>query len=74
MVIGQGDIFQLESAPGNVQLAKGEGNLPKSTVVNISQVMTVDKGDLQDKIGKLSKKRVEEVVAGFEFLLKPRLL
>lgn len=65
---------KLAAAPGNVLVGKGEGNLPKSSVVNISQVMTFDKSDLQEKIGQLSKKRVEEIVAGFEFLLKPRIL
>lgn len=65
---------KLSSAPGNVQLKKGEGNLSKSSVVNISQVMTVNKDELGTKIGQLSKKRVEEVVGGFEFLLTPRIL
>lgn len=65
---------KLASAPGNVLLGKGEGNLPKSSVANISQVMTFDKSELQEKIGQLSRKRVEEIIAGFEFLLKPRLL
>ncbi len=65
---------KLASAPGNILLTKGEGDLPKSSVVNISQVMTIDKGDLKEKIGQLSKKRVEEIVAGFEFLIKPRIL
>jgi mRNA interferase MazF len=66
--------LKLASAPGNVMLNKGEGNLPKSSVVNISQVMTVDKADLTEKIGQLSKKRVEEIISGFEILLKPRIL
>jgi mRNA interferase MazF len=65
---------KLASAPGNVSLTKGEANLPKSSVVNISQVMTVDKGDLKEKTGQLSKKRIEEIVAGFEFLIRPRIL
>jgi mRNA interferase MazF len=66
--------LKLASAPGNILLNKGEANLPKSSVVNISQVMTVDKIDLKEKIGQLSKKRIEEIVVGFEFLIKPRIL
>ena len=66
--------LKLASAPGNVLLKKGEANLPKSSVVNISQVITVDKTDLTEKIGQLSKKRVEEIVSGFEFLLKPKII
>jgi mRNA interferase MazF len=33
--------LKLASAPGNVLLKKGEANLPKSSVVNISQVTKV---------------------------------
>lgn len=66
--------IKLSQAPGNVLLKKGESNLPKASVVNISQVMTVDKEDLGTKIGRLSKKRMEEIIDGFEFLLKPRTL
>lgn len=64
--------LKLADAPGNVLLHKGEGNLPKSSVVNVSQVMTVDKTELTEKIGKLPNRRVVEIVAGFDFLLKPR--
>ncbi len=65
---------KLSLAPGNILLKKGEGNLPKPSVVNISQVMTVNKDDLVTKIGQLTKKRIEEVIEGFEFLLRPRIL
>jgi mRNA interferase MazF len=42
------------SAPGNVLLKKGEANLPKASVVNVSQILTVDKAELTECIGKLS--------------------
>ena len=66
--------IKLSQAPGNVLLKKGEANLPKASVVNVSQVMTLNKDELGLKIGQLSKKRVEEVIEGFQFLLKPRIL
>ena len=44
--------------PGNVLLNKDEGNLPKQSVVNVSQITTVDKSELTEKIGTLSSKRV----------------
>lgn len=59
-------------APGNVLLRKGEANLTKKSVVNISQIFTVDKGDLTDKIGSLSPGRVDEIVAGIGLLVEPR--
>lgn len=61
-------------APGNVLLKKNEGNLTKISVVNISQILTIDKNELGPKIGQLSKKRIEEIVEGVNTLLKPRVL
>jgi mRNA interferase MazF len=61
-------------APGNVLLKKGEGNLKKDSVVNISQIITVDKSDLVEKIGSLSPSRVKEIIQGVELLIAPREL
>ena len=60
------------AAPGNVLLEHGEGNLPKPSVVNISQVFTVDKHELGEYIGTLSRERVRQVLHGLELLLLPR--
>lgn len=59
-------------SPGNVLLAKGEANLPKKSVVNVSQVFTVDKADLTEKIGSLSPNRLAQVLSGIHLLLEPR--
>jgi mRNA interferase MazF len=56
------------SAPGNVTLKKGDANLPKASVVNVSQVQTVDKSELTDKIGKLSKSVMTAVQSGLYLL------
>ena len=58
--------------PGNVLLEKGEGNLPKQSVVNVSQIYTVDKRDLVEKIGYLSPRRVRQILAGVSLVLEPR--
>jgi mRNA interferase MazF len=58
-------------APGNVTLNKGEANLSKKSVVNISQVVTVDKSDLKEKIGSLSAERTEEIIEGIKLLVEP---
>lgn len=62
------------TAPGNVLLQKGEANLPKPSVVNISQLVTVDKSRLIDKIGQLSSERIEQILDGINLLLQPRAL
>jgi len=59
-------------APGNVLLQKGEANLPKQSVVNITQIFTVNKSDLQDKIGKVSDTRFNEILDGIKLITEPR--
>ncbi|MBU4330877.1 MAG: type II toxin-antitoxin system PemK/MazF family toxin [Acidobacteria bacterium] len=58
-------------APGNVTLNKGEANLTKQSVANISQVVTVDKSDLKDKIGSLSPERIKDIIDGIKLLVEP---
>jgi mRNA interferase MazF len=60
------------AAPGNVLLKKGEANLKKDSVANISQLVTVDKTDLVELIGTLSVPRVREIVHGIRLLIEPR--
>jgi mRNA interferase MazF len=55
-------------APGNVLLKKGEANLPKASVVNISQILTVDKEELAECIGKLSGTAAQAVRDGLHLL------
>ena len=55
------------SEPGNVLLDVGEGNLPKQSVVIVSQIMSVQKARLGERIGALSQARVEQVLAGLRF-------
>jgi mRNA interferase MazF len=59
-------------SPGNVLLGKGEGNLKKESVVNITQMTTVNKSDLIEKIGSLSPARIREIIEGITLLIEPR--
>ncbi len=47
--------------PGNVILRKGEANMPKRCVINVTQIKSVDKKSIKQKIGTLSKKKMDEV-------------
>jgi mRNA interferase MazF len=60
------------SAPGNVLLDPGEGDRPKQSVVNVSQIFTVDKRALGARIGVLSAARVRDILAGIRLVLEPR--
>jgi mRNA interferase MazF len=53
--------------PGNVLLDVGEGNLPEQSVVVVSQIASVDKARLGERIGSLSDARVEQILAGLRF-------
>jgi mRNA interferase MazF len=59
-------------APGNVLLAPGEANLTEQSVVNVSQVFTVSKPDLIQKVGSLDRRRMREVLSGLMLLFEPR--
>ena len=61
----------LGRAFGNVTLRQGEAGLPKKSVVNISQIATVDRSMLDGRIGKLSPARFHEILQGIYALLKP---
>lgn len=56
------------SEPGNVLLEAGEANLPKPSIVVVSQISTVNKAQLGEYIGTLSKERVAQIFAGMKFL------
>ena len=60
------------SMPGNVLLDDEEANLPKPSVVNVTQVFTVDKGQLGDYIGSLSASKVRQILDGIKLVIEPR--
>lgn len=59
------------NVPGNVLLEPDEANLPKQSVVSVSQVFAVDKTQLRDYIGTLSKKRVRQILDGLKLITEP---
>ena len=65
---------KIAHAPGNVLLRKGEANLKRASAVNISQIITIDKADLVEKIGTLSQSRIMEIINGVLLLVAPREL
>src|SRR6266516_2272831 len=60
------------TAPGNVLLDLKEADLPKRSVVIVSQIFTVDKTQLGEYIGTLSRKRVRQILDGVKLLTEPR--
>ena len=60
---------RLSAAPGNVTIGKRETGLLRESVVNVSQLLTLDKRILTDKAGKLSAAKVREVQDGLRLVL-----
>jgi mRNA interferase MazF len=57
------------SAPGNVILSESATGLPKESVANVSQIVTLDKSELTVRAGKLPKAKLDLVLSGVDVVL-----
>jgi mRNA interferase MazF len=57
------------SAPGNVLLSESATGLPKESVANVSQIVTLDRSELTVRVGKLPKAKLELVLSGVDVVL-----
>ena len=56
--------------PGNVRLWRGEANLPKPCVVNVTQIQTINRAYLREKIGTLPRDLLRRVWEGVQLALE----
>jgi len=56
-------------APGNVILGARTTRLPKDSVANVSQLVTLDRSTLQEHIVKLPPRRIEAILSGIDVVL-----
>ena len=56
-------------APGNVRLSASITGLPKDSVANVSQIVSVDKDFLTERTGRLSASKVALILAGIDVVL-----
>ena len=61
--------LRLADMPGNVRLRRGEAGMLRASVVNVSQLRTVDRGRLGEEIGALGQDRIRDVLRGLALLL-----
>lgn len=61
--------LRLATAPGNVLVRANESGLPKDSVVNVSQVVTLDKTMLDEYIGHLAPQTLLQVEEGLRLVL-----
>jgi mRNA interferase MazF len=59
----------LAEAPGNVRIGKSDSGLSEASVVNVSQIITVDRGILSKKVKALSGAAMEKVAEGLKLVL-----
>lgn len=57
-----------EAAPGNVLLLAKQTGLPKESVANVSQIITLDKQLLTERAGKVSRAKLELILAGIDII------
>ena len=60
---------RLSLAPGNVALSRQSVGLGRESVVNVSQIVTLDKGFLTERVGRLSARKLREVEDGVRVAL-----
>lgn len=58
-----------KDAPGNVFLSSNESGLPKESVANVSQIITLDKDVLSEKVGLLSQNKFNSIIEGINIIL-----
>ena len=56
-------------APGNVLLPGPLAGLPKDSVANVSQIVTLDRGLFTERTGKLPRARLESILTGIDVVL-----
>jgi mRNA interferase MazF len=61
--------LRLAEAPGNVLLPSRKTGLPKDSVANVSQMITLDRGFLRDRSGRLDPATYSRVADGVKLLL-----
>ncbi len=61
--------LRLATAPGNVLLSAHNTGLPKDSVANVSQLLTVDKSMLTDYVGQLPSTKLSQVEVGLRLVL-----
>jgi mRNA interferase MazF len=62
--------LRLAAAPGNILLTAKNSQLPRESVINVSQIITIDKSFLTEKVHTLSNAIMDQVDDGLRLVLK----
>ena len=61
--------IRLVDAPGNVLVPAKASGLPRDSVANVSQVITIDRNALTDRVGRLPGTLIDQVASGLRLAL-----
>lgn len=61
--------LRLSAMPGNVDLSQQQSSLPKESVVNVSQIVTANRSDLTELVGRVSERKLAQIEAGIRLVL-----
>lgn len=56
-------------APGNVRLSARSTGLPRDSVANVSQIVSLDRAVLTERVGKVSSAKLDLILAGIDIVL-----
>ncbi|MGI8542508.1 MAG: type II toxin-antitoxin system PemK/MazF family toxin [Aridibacter sp.] len=59
----------LAEMPGNVLIKKNQSELTKDSVVNVTQIVTIDNTELLEYVGKISERKMEQIERGLRLVL-----
>jgi mRNA interferase MazF len=62
--------LRLAGAPGNISLSAKRSKLPKESVINVSQIITIDKSLLTEKVHQLPNNIIAQIDEGLKLVLK----
>lgn len=70
VVVATTSILEFGKLPGNVVIQKGVAHMPWEGVINVSQVMSIEKSRIEEKIGTLPGDLMKKVCDGLKLIME----
>ena len=70
--VGLTSSLKWADAPGNVALSARSSGLERDSVANVSQIVTLDRTELDERVGKISQRELDRIIDGIGIVLGKR--